>query len=267
MTAAPSSISLMERRVNLLAGIVQKASGVRMNEYMHQHIFEPLGIENYSWLTDAFMSNYSVSQDTAYFKKGNPIGMAELMIKADDMAKVGLLVLHKGSWNDKQIIAESWFDESMKPGQDFNRTCGLLWWLLYDPGTSYVTFDESNLQKLAEVGLNDTILHDLNKIKGLYKNEYEFLKALETLDTIKKIGGGLAFKIYLFGKSFFDDIYTLHTENSTIVGFAARGFLGQRMNIFPHKKLVVVRTMRPVNSKTPADNFFDFDLLSYALVK
>src|SRR3989337_1886553 len=82
--------------------------------------------------------NYSVSQDTAYFKKGNPIGMAELMIKADDMAKVGLLVLHKGSWNGKQIIAESWFDESMNPGQDSNRTCGLLWWLLYNPATSYV---------------------------------------------------------------------------------------------------------------------------------
>jgi CubicO group peptidase (beta-lactamase class C family) len=39
--------------------------------------------------------------------------MAELMIKADDMAKVGLLVLHRGNWKGRQIIAESWFDDTL----------------------------------------------------------------------------------------------------------------------------------------------------------
>src|SRR5688572_33298555 len=85
--------------------------------------------------------------------KGNPIGMAELIIKADDMAKIGQLVLHRGNLNGKQIIAESWFDESMKPGQNFNATCGLLWWLIYDPETSYIIFDDENIKKLENIAL------------------------------------------------------------------------------------------------------------------
>ncbi|HZI25993.1 MAG TPA: hypothetical protein VFD46_13000, partial [Chryseolinea sp.] len=224
-------------------------------------------IENVTWLTDAFIYSFRSGYDSAYLQKGNPIGMAELIIKADDMAKIGQLVLHRGNLNGKQIIAESWFDESMKPGQNFNATCGLLWWLIYDPETSYIIFDDENIKKLENIALNDAVIRDLNKAKGRYKNEVEFWKIIEDLPSVKELGGRTALRDVLFSKSFFDDIYTFVTKDSRIVGFAARGALGQLMNIFPEKKLVVVRTIKTGNSKSPADNFRDFDKLSYQIVK
>jgi CubicO group peptidase (beta-lactamase class C family) len=117
--------------VNILAGIIEKASGERMDKYIRDNIFKPLNIHDFYWQTDAY--RYNGMKDTAYLSRGNPIAMAELMIKAEDMAKVGLLVLHNGNLNGAQIIQEKWIEESMKPGQVYNLTSGLLWWLIYDP--------------------------------------------------------------------------------------------------------------------------------------
>ena len=135
------------------------------------------------------------------------------------------------------------------------------------PLTSYITFDNSNIQKLQQVGLSDTITNDLKKITGRYKNENELLNIIDTLQSVQKIGGRTAFKNLLYSKEFFDNIYTFVTEDSTIIGFAAQGYLGQYINVFPNKKLVVVRTISSANTKLPTDRFFDFDILSYQLVK
>lgn len=255
------------KAVNLLAGIIQKASGMRMDEYINEKIFKPLEINNFRWLTDSFKHNAKSVADTAFLKQGNPGAFADLYIRADDMAKVGLLVLHKGKWKGKQIISESWFDESLRQAQPFNSTCGLLWWLIYDPLTSYVTFDNSNIEKLQEASINDSIIIDLKKITGRYENQSVLLNTIDTIKSIKKIGGSNAFRKLLYKQSFFDDFYTFNKANSSIIGFAARGYLGQYIDIFPGKKLVVIRTIRSENSKLPADKFYDFDILSYQLVK
>ena len=38
-----------------------------------------------------------------------------LFINAYDMARFGLLTLHKGNWNGKQIISEDWFKKATTP--------------------------------------------------------------------------------------------------------------------------------------------------------
>jgi CubicO group peptidase (beta-lactamase class C family) len=255
------------KAVNLLAGIIEKASGMRMDKYIHQYIFKPLEIQNYTWLTDAFFFNSRGKYDSAFLEKGNPICMAELIIKADDMAKVGLLVLHKGNWKGMQIIDESWFDESMKPGQSYEPTCGLLWWLVYDPAISYLTFDDHNIQKLQQVGIEDTLINDLKKVAGRYQNDIDFWNTIDTLESVKEMGGWTRLRDLLFNKSYFDNIYTFVPNDASIVGLAARGYLGQRMTIFPQKKLVVVRTISTRNARSPDDSFYDFDILAYQLVK
>jgi CubicO group peptidase (beta-lactamase class C family) len=255
------------KAVNLLAGIIQIASGMRMDEYINEKIFKPLEIKNYRWLTDSFKHNAKSVEDTAFLKQGNPGAFADLYIRADDMAKVGLLVLHKGKWKGKQIISESWFDESLRQAQPFNSTCGLLWWLIYDPLTSYVTFDSSNIKKLQEAGINDSIIIGLKKITGRFENQSVLLNTIDTIQSIKRIGGSYGFQQLLYKQSFFDDFYTFNTAKSSIIGYAARGYLGQYINVFPHKNLVVVRTISSKNSKLSTDKFYDFDILSYQLVK
>jgi len=45
------------------------------------------------------------------------------------MARFGLLALNRGKWQDKQIIDESFFNESVTPSQTINPSYGYLWWL------------------------------------------------------------------------------------------------------------------------------------------
>src|SRR5699024_765363 len=71
------------KAVNLLSGIIQKASGQKMDHYLRGGLFKEMGITDFNWRTD---------------DEGNPIAMAGLQIYPSDLAKLGQLVLHKGSW-------------------------------------------------------------------------------------------------------------------------------------------------------------------------
>src|SRR5262249_33352239 len=114
------------KAVNLLAGIVQKASGRRMDIYLRAELFRPLGIRNFFWTLD---------------RAGNPHGMSGLQILPNDFAKIGQLVLNKGVWAGIQLIKESWFEVSMRPGTPTRPDYGLLWWLISDHLT-YTVEDE-----------------------------------------------------------------------------------------------------------------------------
>ncbi|MDP3392974.1 serine hydrolase [Sediminibacterium sp.] len=45
------------------------------------------------------------------------------------MARVGILALNKGKWNNEQIITQSFFNESITSSQTINPSYGYLWWL------------------------------------------------------------------------------------------------------------------------------------------
>lgn len=255
------------KAVNLLAAIVQKVSGKRMDKYIKEEIFNPIGISNSFWLTDAFLYHLNTAgkQDTAYLSKGNPIVMAELFISAEEMAKIGLFCLNKGAWNGKQIIAESWFAGSMKPGQPYDPTCGLLWWLIYNPETSYITFGDTEILKLKKARLNDKLLGDLKKVKGRYKSSNDLMTKVDTLPSIKKLGGRLAFRLHLFDLGFNGNIYKPHYGYQ--VGYMALGTYGQYITVFPDKKIVAVRTISNESYTGSNDEFQDFNRMVYELVK
>lgn len=52
------------------------------------------------------------------------------------MARFGLLALNKGKWENKQIINETFFNESISTSQNINPAYGYLWWL--NGKTSYM---------------------------------------------------------------------------------------------------------------------------------
>jgi hypothetical protein len=60
-------------------------------------LFEPLGITDADWETSP---------------EGINTGGWGLRLKTEDLARLGLLYLHKGEWNGKQILPAKWVDEA-----------------------------------------------------------------------------------------------------------------------------------------------------------
>ncbi|MFA7337697.1 MAG: serine hydrolase [Candidatus Obscuribacterales bacterium] len=98
---------------NILPGIVERASGQKIDAYLRMTIFAALEIENFTW-----------SQDSV----GNRHGFAGLSLAAKDVAKIGQLMLQNGKWKGKQITDAGFVQESTKPA---HQNCGLLWWIDY----------------------------------------------------------------------------------------------------------------------------------------
>ncbi|MES2164766.1 MAG: serine hydrolase [Pseudomonadota bacterium] len=84
----------------ILADIVSRVSGQPWTEVARKDLFEPLGILQWEWVTDL---------------RGRPAPFAGLRLRPRDMAKLGRLMLNHGRWNGRQIVAEEWVDESLKP--------------------------------------------------------------------------------------------------------------------------------------------------------
>ncbi|MBL1078266.1 serine hydrolase [Nocardia sp. 2] len=81
-----------QRAVDLLVYVVQRAVGVDFQDYAQRRVFGPLGIQagDYHWARD---------------RSGNTYGYAHLLMPPDDFAKLGLLTLNDGSWNDETVIS------------------------------------------------------------------------------------------------------------------------------------------------------------------
>lgn len=103
--------------VSVLAPIIKNATLMQADKFAEEFLFKPLGITNYKW--DELKQN------------GYPLMSGTLALKPRDMLKIGILVLNKGKWHDKQIISEAWINEiekiQIKTGEPFDYS--YLWWI------------------------------------------------------------------------------------------------------------------------------------------
>jgi CubicO group peptidase (beta-lactamase class C family) len=107
----------------VLSVIVKEATGLHIDEYAEQHLFKPLGIQDYHWKSTP---------------KGWPDTEGGLYLRAEDLARIGLLVLHEGVWAGQQIVSQDWIDEMTSPkvadtspeDPGWNVGYGYQWWLL-----------------------------------------------------------------------------------------------------------------------------------------
>jgi CubicO group peptidase (beta-lactamase class C family) len=101
----------------LLAHIFKRETGSDIEQYAQSHLFGPLGI-------------------SAYFWKRTPLGVVDteggLYLRAEDLAKIGLLYMNDGLWKGQRLMTSDWIKESMTPridaGEGFQY--GYQWWLL-----------------------------------------------------------------------------------------------------------------------------------------
>ena len=118
MAAAPGTRFNYNSGASLILGqIFLQSTGIDIEAYTAQHLFQPLGITDYEW-------------------KRTPFGLADtqegLFLSTRDLAKIAYLYLQKGRWTHKTVIPESWIKDSLRVSfelQDELRTgYGFTWW-------------------------------------------------------------------------------------------------------------------------------------------
>ena len=108
---------------HLLSAIIHESTDMQTLDFAKKHLFNPLGIKDIEWEESP---------------EGINNGFMGLRLQPKDMAKIGLLYLNKGEWENKQIISAEWIEESTQPyidgrwnGEDY----GYQWWI--NPGGYY----------------------------------------------------------------------------------------------------------------------------------
>ncbi len=129
--------------LHILSGVLYRATNMKTVDYANRYLFEPLGIakhQNYYVETAEEHKAFTIGKtpkDNIWFSDPDGLGTPGygLCMSAEDMAKLGLLCLGKGSYNSKQIISAKWIEEMTSPrtvestnfrGMEY----GYLWWII-----------------------------------------------------------------------------------------------------------------------------------------
>lgn len=81
----------------MLGSLVQRVTGVTVEEYLRSRLFEPLGITQEIW---------GQSQEGVNLTDGG------LSVRTEDLAKFGQLYLQGGVWNGQQLLPAGWAEEA-----------------------------------------------------------------------------------------------------------------------------------------------------------
>lgn len=98
-----------------LGAIIEDSSGMQMEDFAANYLFEPLGISNYHW---------------EFTPSGRVDTGGHIHLTPRDMAKIGQLFLQHGLWNEQPLISKLWVNKSTVPQILTNEGYhyGYLWW-------------------------------------------------------------------------------------------------------------------------------------------
>jgi CubicO group peptidase (beta-lactamase class C family) len=102
----------------LLSAALENATGESLLSYASRRLFEPLGIVTKPrgiGLPPAQGPETKATFDWAHDRMGHYAGGSFLRLRGIDMAKLGLLYLHRGEWEGKRVVPSSWIDASTRP--------------------------------------------------------------------------------------------------------------------------------------------------------
>lgn len=142
--------------LHVLTGLIYKVSNMVPVEFANQYLFKPLDIvkhTHYLANTAEEHKEFTISKTPkkhVWFGDPLKIGTAGygLCMSAHDLAKIGVLCLNKGIYNNKRIISEKWIEEMTKvsyitDGKFKNMSYGLLWWIIDDKKKIYAAIGNS----------------------------------------------------------------------------------------------------------------------------
>ncbi len=85
----------------LLAAIIEKTTGKKIDSFANENLFAPLGITRFEW--------------AKYPGTDLPAAASGLRLRSRDLLNFAFLYNNKGKWNDNQLIPAKWIEESFQP--------------------------------------------------------------------------------------------------------------------------------------------------------
>ena len=144
-----------DTRVNALALAATTVWRKPLPQVLRENIMNPIGASN-TWHWTGYRNSWIVLDGQAIqsVSGGGHFG-GGLFINAYDMARFGLLSLHKGNWNGKQLIAEQWVDQALTP-TPANTGYGYMNWFL---NTDKKLFPSAPLTAFAHLGNGTNMIY------------------------------------------------------------------------------------------------------------
>ena len=225
MVSTPGEeVKYNNRAVNIESGIIRKATGQSMEEWLAENLFKPLGITDYTFRHD---------------DAGNTWAMDGLELKVSDMVKIACVLADDGKWQGKQIVSERWLAVAMQAslismGTDSNPYgLGLI---VHDPPDARLTIPVATVDALEKAGLSQAIVVKLRTLAGReFKGGIKFGQAMKQqfsateLEAISVVAGREMIPVYR------------NLNGRIIVGH--EGEIGEYIVALPAYHIAVARTI------------------------
>ncbi|MBI4907556.1 MAG: serine hydrolase [Acidobacteria bacterium] len=157
---------------NTLGTIYEKLTGEKIHKAMETRIARPIGMESFT-AADGEYSQGSDSLHPAY-----PIQMT-----AHDLARFGVLMLNRGSWNGRQILPAKWVTESTTSWSDASSYAasgyGYMWWV---DRNSYSARGAGGHYVAVVPGMNLVVVHRVDTfVPGSSVSQEQFFRLLDMI--------------------------------------------------------------------------------------
>lgn len=239
----------------LLADIVRKVSGKRVDAFVKAEFFDPMGIVDWDWSDDP---------------KGTIEGAGGLGLRAHDLAKIGILILDGGTWKGKRLLSESFVKESLRdkihdttPGGINIPNAphlGLAWFLQTEPQKVFTSAMRTKWKeaKVPEAQIAKMLSYlDKPMPEAAYTALVKRLYGVQGPDDLAGWRKALGFSGFL---------QTADDAPSRVTAFFHTGQDGQYLTVFPQQRLVAVRQVLKKNlSDRKADG--DYQTFNYDLAR
>ncbi len=108
---------------HVLGAAIARATDAPLATFAEEHLFGPLGIDDYRWPTDP---------------DGNPLGYGHLELRPCDLLRLGQLYLDGGLVGSSRVVPKSFVAAATSPhsagGTPEDVAYGYLWWITEDGG-------------------------------------------------------------------------------------------------------------------------------------
>ncbi len=118
-------------RINRLSLALLRRFGRALPAIFRERIMDPIGASS-DWRWEGYENSFvEIGGRQIQSVSGGGHWGGGMFIHAEDLVRIGQLMLERGSWNGRQLVDPAWIGRSVAPAA-LNPAYGLLWWLNTD---------------------------------------------------------------------------------------------------------------------------------------